>query len=831
MRILVVDDDEAGRLLASTMVRSAGHEAIEAENGVRALEVARTSPPDVIISDILMPRMDGYQLAREWKADPLLSSIPLIFLTASYTDPADERFALELGADGFLSKPVDIHMLLETINRVAGVDAVAEVRMPASRTEEETLRDYSERVVHKLEQKLLELERTNDMLESAMHTLSDELEAKRRLIDDLSAEAEARSLRESELREERDFNRSIIETADVFIIATDLECAITLFSAGAEAISGYSAADVLGRDAMQLFAPPNDIERRRSIEMALMSTSEATRITNPWVMNRGEERILEWTMTVTHDEHGEVSGIVRYGIDVTQRVVANTVERVMGVIDYALLLDRPLPDVLELACAQAADEFRLGTAWVGLFDEAGSLSVRAGVGPATEQFVAAFGHLAGATDLMAELRESAKPLHLTREAPGAGASWVAASADAGLNAVVLIPIRRHGGVVGVLGAMGYSAYSFGAGRLHALEMIADRLGVAMLFAEARGQLKLQSAALESSANAIVITSRAGIVAWVNPAFTRLTGFEPDQVVGSDILSETSAYREPAYTAGWERVMLGESWRDEVKNVDRYGAEYIEDVTISPVVDEAGLITHAVIVKQDQSERHRLEQLKSDFVAMVSHELRTPLTTIIGYGDLLSANAALPTDRVKAAVETIKTSGRRMQGIIEELLEVTQMQAEGFGIERNSVDVAAMVVGLAQAATAGVPHSLVLDVPADTPHVSLDQRAISHAIGNLLDNAVKYSPDGGAIGVSVRRAAGAVSIAVSDEGIGISEAAISGLFEAFQQGDMSSTRTYGGVGLGLFVANRLVKAHGGSIEVDSEEGVGSTFTVHLPVAAD
>lgn len=831
MRILVVDDDEAGRLLASTMVRSAGHEAIEAENGVRALELARKNPPDVVITDILMPRMDGYQLAREWKADPLLSSIPLIFLTASYTDPADEKFAIELGADGFLSKPVDIGMLLETIERVAGIEGVAEVRMPTERTEEQTLRDYSERVVNKLEQKLLELERTNDMLESAMHTLSDELETKRRLIDDLSAEAQARTLREAELREERDFSRSIIETADVFIMATDLNCAVTLFSAGAEAISGYSADEVLGRDAMELFAPPNDLDRRRSIEMALLSTSGATRITNPWVMNRGEERVLEWSMTVTHDERGEVSGIIRFGIDVTQRVVANTVERVMGVIDYALLLDRPLPDVLELACAQTSDEFRLGTAWVGLFDEAGSLSLHSGVGPATEQFVGIFGQLAQDADLMADVRESVQPLHLTTEAPGAGPQWTATAGDAGLNATVLVPVRCHGGVVGVLGALGYSAHAFGAGRVHALEMIADRLGVAMLFAEAREELKLQSAALESSANAIVITSRTGSVVWVNPAFTRLTGFELDEVVGSDILSEGSPYRELAYAAGWDMVTRGESWRDEVRNVDRRGNEYVEDVTISPVVDDGGQITHAVIVKQDQSERHRLERLKSDFVAMVSHELRTPLTTIIGYGDLLSANTELPADRVKSAVETIKTSGRRMQGIIEELLEVTQMQAEGFGIERKSVDVAAMVAGLAQAATAGVPHSLALDIPADIPHVPLDQRAISHAVGNLLDNAVKYSPQGGTIRVSVARDAGTVSIAVSDEGIGIPEAQMPGLFEAFQQGDMSSTRTYGGVGLGLFVANRLVKAHGGSIEVVSEEGVGSTFTVHLPVAAD
>ncbi|MDZ4063677.1 MAG: response regulator, partial [Coriobacteriia bacterium] len=138
MRVLVVDDDEAGRYLVASILESAGHDVIEAGDGFEALEKGRSEMPDVVISDILMPRMDGYQLAREWKVDEALARIPLVFLTASYTDPADEKFAVELGADGFLSKPVEPETLLETIDAL--VLESEQVRVPAIREEVEVFR-------------------------------------------------------------------------------------------------------------------------------------------------------------------------------------------------------------------------------------------------------------------------------------------------------------------------------------------------------------------------------------------------------------------------------------------------------------------------------------------------------------------------------------------------------------------------------------------------------------------------------------------------------------------------------------------------------------------
>ncbi len=372
MRILIVDDDDAGRYLVSAIVSAEGHEAIEAVDGADALIKARENPPDVVISDILMPGMDGYQLAREWKADPDLVSIPLIFLTASYTDPADEKFAVELGADGFLHKPFEPETLLAVVNDVVASAQSAEPQQPMPRTDTEVLEAYSKRVVHKLEQKLAELERANVMLESAMDALSDEAKIKTGLLDDLSEAVKKSEKREAELRSERDFTSSVLETAEVFIIATDLQGQLTLFSPGAERISGYAADDVLGRDEAGLFSPADEVDRRRELDRALYESGTRQSLTNAWVMQSGEMRVLDWSSTILRDSDGEPAGIIRFGIDATERATVTATERVLGVVDLAVLLDRPEAEIVELACAQTADEFAFAGVYVALLGEDGA---------------------------------------------------------------------------------------------------------------------------------------------------------------------------------------------------------------------------------------------------------------------------------------------------------------------------------------------------------------------------------------------------------------------------------------------------------------------------
>lgn len=165
-RILIADDDHSSRYLLHSMLSSAGYVVEAAEDGALALDTARAHPPDLMISDILMPRMDGYQLCREWRTDATLAAIPFIYYTANYTEPDDERFALSLGADRFLLKPMD------PADLIGVVDALLKQQRAGTRTthvpevedETEVLKEYNARLVRKLEKQLIEVSDINESL-------------------------------------------------------------------------------------------------------------------------------------------------------------------------------------------------------------------------------------------------------------------------------------------------------------------------------------------------------------------------------------------------------------------------------------------------------------------------------------------------------------------------------------------------------------------------------------------------------------------------------------------------------------------------------------------
>jgi PAS domain S-box-containing protein len=220
MRVLVCDDDEASRYLLSSIVTTAGHEATVANNGHEALRLARENPPDVIISDILMPDMDGYALAQQWRADENLAGIPFIFYSANYTEPDDERFAHSLGVDRFLIKPMEPDLLLREIERILNLAERGdlEVHLP-DLDESELLREYNARLVHKLENQLNELSEANQSLEET-----------------------ALALRHTEHA-----LSGIIAASPVAILTLDTGGLVTLWNPAAERIFGWTSDEVIGK--------------------------------------------------------------------------------------------------------------------------------------------------------------------------------------------------------------------------------------------------------------------------------------------------------------------------------------------------------------------------------------------------------------------------------------------------------------------------------------------------------------------------------------------------------------------------------------------------------
>ncbi len=238
-------------------------------------------------------------------------------------------------------------------------------------------------------------------------------------------------------------------------------------------------------------------------------------------------------------------------------------------------------------------------------------------------------------------------------------------------------------------------------------------------------------------------------------------------------------------------------------------------------------TGAVITVEDITERWRLDQVRTDFVANVSHELKTPVGAISVLAEILEGE--IEDETAKNLVRRMVLESHRMASTIDDLLELSRIQLGG-EMTFSPVDVTAVV---AEAIERSQPLALknhvalrYVTVDADCT-ISGDRFQILSAVGNLVDNAIKYSEDGGEVTISVKPGDDEVIIEVVDHGIGIPVASLDRIFERFYRVDRARSRDTGGTGLGLSIVRHVVTNHGGEVNVRSREGEGSTFSLSLP----
>ena len=239
--------------------------------------------------------------------------------------------------------------------------------------------------------------------------------------------------------------------------------------------------------------------------------------------------------------------------------------------------------------------------------------------------------------------------------------------------------------------------------------------------------------------------------------------------------------------------------------------------------------------QEQNERLRkLDRMKDEFIALVSHELRTPLTSICGYLELLLQDdvmAELPTAQL-GWLEVIDRNAERLLRLVEDLLLTAQASAGNLALEKGELDVAAVLAQAVQASTpVAAARSITLTLATEPlPAANGDRLRIGQVIDNLVSNALKFTPAGGAVEVRAYPHHSAVRIEVADTGMGISEDEQGQLFERFFRTARAQEQAIPGVGLGLSISKAIVEAHGGRVSVSSIEGAGTTFFVDLPAVA-
>ena len=391
---------------------------------------------------------------------------------------------------------------------------------------------------------------------------------------------------------------------------------------------------------------------------------------------------------------------------------------------------------------------------------------------------------------------------------------------------------------------------------------------------AEEQLRKLSSAVESSSVSVVITSQDGTIEYVNPKFSEVTGYSAEEALGqSTRILNSGVQPKEFYVELWETIESNREWHGEFCNKKKNGELYWEHASISPIQNDAGEITHYVAIKEDITEQKHVagelagakkaaeaaNQAKSIFLANMSHEIRTPMNAILGFSQLMQRDSSLLPEQRKN-LDTIMRSGEHLLALINDVLEMSKIEAGRTELNPEIFDLPAMVKDMesmfrirTEAARIRLDTATVGDLPI---FVYGDQGKVRQVLINLLSNAVKFTKDGG---VSLRVAARLVAdvsdpatsetghdaqspdaesgawlqelrergpayriiVEVQDAGVGIASDDLPKVFGQFEQTE-SGLKSGGGTGLGLVISREYARLMGGDVTVESKLGEGSIF---------
>jgi len=403
---------------------------------------------------------------------------------------------------------------------------------------------------------------------------------------------------------------------------------------------------------------------------------------------------------------------------------------------------------------------------------------------------------------------------------------------AGYRAFLAVPlVGSEGGAHGVLSVYARRPRNWHPDEVEALAALAGNASAALASAELYQRVALEKersvAILANIADGIVAVDREGGVVLWNDAAERITGIRAADAIG----------RSPAQVLQRTLESGDETERgDRLLSIRRGDDEVWLSLTEAIMRDPAGGVAGRIFAFRDISAERVVEQMKSDFVTTVSHELRTPLTSIYGFAEtLLRQDVLFGEEERRTFLGYIASESERLTTIVDQLLNVARLDTGDLQVTLAPIDVRAVVsdvVQLAEQAPSANGHDLVVDLPPDRLDAEADGDKLRQILANLVDNAIKFSPDGGKVVVAARANGEVAEVRVDDEGIGIPEEEQRRIFTKFYRGEaMTRDPSTTGTGLGLFIAHGLVSAMGGRMWVDSREGAGSSFAFELPLARE
>ena len=782
--ILLVDDREDNLLALEAILEPLGHRCVSVTSGSAALKQLLVDDFACILLDVQMPDIDGFELAELIKQRERSQHIPIIFVTALSKEEKHVFRGYSAGAVDYIFKPIDPDILR---SKVAVFVELWEKG-----------RQLQEQADQLHEQELAALERAS---------------------------------------EER--YRQLADAMPQIVWTSDADGATTYFNRRWFEYTGMTADDA-GPNAWRLAVHPDDLPLASSRREQTLRSGDTFEVEYRfrdasggyrWHLGRavpmraGDGSIDFWIGTAT-DIHD------RKRIEEQQRFIVAAGDELASSLDFRETLRR----VAELAAAEIAD-------WcaVHIVESDGAVVqiATAHRDPAKVTFAREL------QDRYPPQDEATGPAAVIRTGeaelvPEIAPELVQAAAhdalhldllqELGLESYVCVPLKGiDGAALGAITLVSSDAgHRFGAEDLVLAEELARRAASAIenarLYREAEARAQA-ARVLATIGDGVALVDRTGRVRLWNAAAAVITGLQDSDVLGK---------QAPAAIPGWSAVAelipvaaSGESARAE--NVPLQIGERELWLSISAVGYEEG----TVYAFRDLTDERALETMRQDLVATVSHELRTPLAAIYGAALTLRREDVELEDQLhNKLLEVIAEESNKLADIVNDLLIASQLDTGTLRATIERCDPREIAQLEVDAASTHLPETieLVLDAPDELPAVAADQGQLRQVLGNLIENAIKYSPGGGSIEISIEPVDRHVRFAIRDSGLGIPKSEQRRIFEKFYRLDPDMARGIGGTGLGLYICRELVRRVDGRIWVESDGRSGSTFVVEIPQEA-
>jgi PAS domain S-box-containing protein len=779
--ILLVDDRPENLLALEGILEPLEQTLLYAHSGEDALRQLLLHDVAVILLDVQMPELDGFETAALIKQRERTRHIPIIFVTAISKDEQQVFRGYSAGAVDYVFKPFNPEVLRSKVS-----------------------------VFIELHEKTEQLRRQAELLkEQELAELRRESEERYRFL----AEAQPDQIWTAMPNGQLDYvNQRVLDYFEVSF-------------------------PMMVQDGWTTVVHPDDLPRtlerwQRSLDTGVPYENEVRlrraadgsyrwHLTRALPMRDRTDVVLKW-----FGSHTDIDDQKR--VEESQRFLVEAGAALASSLDYRSTLTTvaslAVPHIADWVRVDMLEEGRLRTLAVEHADRAKiefafELAKKYPEDPAAEQGPP---HVlrTGESELVEEITEEALAelavddlhLELVREL--------------GLRSYMSVPLIARERVLGVITFVAAeSRRRYGPDDLALVEELARRAASAVENAQLYREVEEQAQAarvLATVGDGVFLVDRDGIVRLWNEAARAITGLPHSKVVGqraAEVLPGWDHLAGAVPVSGAPGPAAAETLPFELEGGERW-------LSISGVGFDDG----TVYAFRDLTEERALEQMRQDLVATVSHEVRTPLAAIYGSALTLTRDdlELEPTLHVKL-LEVIVEESSRLADIVNDLLLASQLDAGQFVVQIEQCDARLLAESVIEGARTHLPENVTLEIDAvvELPLVAADEGQLRQVLGNLIDNAVRYSPEGGDIRIRLERVEGSVRFAIADQGLGIPPAEHGRIFEKFYRLDPHMARGIGGTGLGLYISRELVRRVNGRIWVEPNDGRGSVFYVEIP----